>query len=238
MNRYLNSNGLGRTKAKRNILLREVNKEKRVEFCKEMLTWTDAQLKLILWSDETKVKAFPNDEAVFYRALTKRDDLVSPDVQQGGAGQMLWGCMSFYAFGPLIAIDGHINWESYLDLLKTTVKPEMVASRALGRVLTFQQDNARPHKKQEVMDYLGNWGYQVLEWLPQSPDLNPIENIWNVMKMKLKALRPRPRTKATMRNAMMDIWDDMGDDIREKLILTFRNRCAKCVAENGGLVRL
>ncbi len=45
-----------------------------------------------------------------------------------------------------------------------------------------------------------------------------IENIWNVMKMRLKDMRPRSRIKATMRNAMIGIWDELEDDLRENLI--------------------
>ena len=94
-------------------------------------------------------------------------------------------------------------------MLQDKVKPEMDISNQMERELSFQQDNAKPHKGQAVMDFLANWGYEVLDWPPQSPDLFPIENIWNIKKMRLKALRPRPRTKATMRNAMMDIWDNL-----------------------------
>jgi transposase len=113
----------------------------------------------------------------------------------------------------------------------------MNSSRQVNCVLVFQQDNAKAHKTPAVIEYFGSWGYQVLVWPPQSPDLSPIENIWNVMKMKLKAMRPRPRTKATMRNAMMDIWDELDDTIREKLIMTFRSRCEKCIENKGELVR-
>jgi hypothetical protein len=63
--KYLNANGLERTKAKRNILLRDVNRAKRIEFCKIMLEKTDEDIKRILWTDETMVKAYPNGEAVF-----------------------------------------------------------------------------------------------------------------------------------------------------------------------------
>ena len=104
--RYLNSNGLQRTKAKRNILLRDVNKAKRIAFCRQMLSRNDEELKRILWSDETMVKSYPNGEMVFYRARTDQPDIVSPRVQQGGSGQMLWGCMSYYAYGPLRTING------------------------------------------------------------------------------------------------------------------------------------
>jgi hypothetical protein len=64
------------------------------------------------------------------------------------------------------------------------------------------------------MEYLENWGYEVLNWPPQSPDLLPIENIWNVMQMRFKARRPRPRTQATMRDAMHEIWEELEDNIR------------------------
>ena len=140
--------------------------------------------------------------------------------------------------GPLEAVEGHIDYVKYLELLRNVVKPEMDASAAAGRVLVFQQDNAGPHKKDQVLAYLNNWGYEVLNWPPQSPDLSPIENIWNVMKMRLKALRPRPRTKARMRNAMMDIWDELADDIRIKIVGSFRKRLRACIANKGGLVSL
>ncbi len=88
------------------------------------------------------------------------------------------------------------------------------------------------------MEYLENWGYEVLNWPPQSPDLSPIENIWNIMKMRLKARRPRPRTHATMRDAMHEIWEELEDNIRMDLILGFRKRCKDCIKNKGGLVRL
>ncbi len=40
-----------------------------------------------------------------------------------------------------------------------------------------------------------------------------------------------------MRNAMMGIWDELEDDLRENLILTFRSRCGECLNNKGGLVR-
>ena len=40
-----------------------------------------------------------------------------------------------------------------------------------------------------------------------------------------------------MHNAMMGIWDELEDDLRENLILTFRSRCVECLKNKGGLVR-
>ena len=100
------------------------------------------------------VKSYHNGKFVFNRALNNLKNIVSPNVQQGGSG-----CMSKWAYGPLEAIDGHITGESYLNLLTDVIKREMDVSRGLGRELIFQQDNAKPHKTQAVMNYLKNWGY-------------------------------------------------------------------------------
>ena len=57
------------------------------------------------------------------------------------------------------------------------------------------------------------------------------------MKMKMKAMKPRPRTKATMRNAMMEIWDNLEEDLLEKIVGSFRARLEACIRNNGGLVK-
>jgi hypothetical protein len=77
---------------------------------------------------------------------------------------MLWGCISYYAYGPLEAVEGYITSEKYLTLLKNVVEPEMNSSRQANRVLVFQQDNAKAHKTPAVMEYFGSWGYQLLDW--------------------------------------------------------------------------
>ncbi|MEY4861805.1 MAG: hypothetical protein RL059_1509 [Bacteroidota bacterium] len=207
LNKWMNANNLTRKAAKRSILISDVNKQKRVAFARLMLSKSDEYLKSIVFSDETVVKAYPNGEITYYRAPAERTDVRSRRVQQGGSGQMLWGCVSFHAYGPLVALEGTQNSRTYLELLQTVVLPEMTEGARRGLNLVFQQDNAKCHTAVAVTNFLESWGYEVLDWPPQSPDLSPIEIFWNVLKMKMKALQPRPRTKATMRDAMLEIWE-------------------------------
>ena len=112
----------------------------------------------------------------------------------------------------------------------------MEEGKRVGVNLVFQQDNAKCHKTTAVMKFLGEWGYEVLEWPPQSPDLSPIELFWNILKMKMKAMVPRPRTKATMRDAMLQLWVTLNDDLRKKVLGSFRKRCERVVASNGNII--
>ena len=103
--------------------------------------------------------------------------------------------------------------------------------------LMFQQDNAPAHKKRESIDFLEVQSFETLERPPQSPDLSPIEWIWNNIKMKMKAMDPRPRTPATMREAILDIWENLDDRSRIKTCDTFRRRLRECIANKGGFNR-
>jgi transposase len=209
------------------------NRAKRIAFAKEMLTWTDEMLRNILWSDETTVKAYPNGEIVMYcdnEMAEEHCDVVSPAIQQGGISVQFWGCMSFYAMGPLVEFEGWVDAKSYLDvILKPAVAPEM----KMNPNLVFQQDNARPHKGKKVMEWLGQQKFKLVIWPPQSPDLSPIEIIWNVMKMKLKALKPRPRNKGDISAAMHKIWLEIDDETRQKCCEKFREKLNQCLEVKG-----
>ena len=91
---YLKHAKLDRTLAKRKILLSEANRVKRLNFCKLMLQKDDDYVSRIMWTDETKVQAYPNGECVFYRAFPVElggKELVTPMKQNGGGGVMFWG---------------------------------------------------------------------------------------------------------------------------------------------------
>ena len=230
---YLKRFGMASRRARSRIIISNINKQKRLIFCRWMLEQSDEFIDSICFSDETVVKSQPNGEVVLFRA-PEGTDWYSPSNAGGGKFVMFWGCASKAAYGPLVVIEGKNTAEKYITTLSDHLLPEIQASPGL---LTFQQDNASIHKTRAVMSFLTENGVKTFEWPPQSPDLSPIENIWNAVKMKMKALRPRPRSHALMRDAVLQIWENLDNHIRTSLIESFRSRLHKCIAARGEIVK-
>ncbi len=93
----------------------------------------------------------------------------------------VWGCISAYGMGSLHVLEGTMNAERYIKVLEQ----HMLSSR--WRV--FQQGNAKPHTAAITTAWLRSRRVRVLNWPACSPDLSRIENIWCIIKRKIR-LKP------------------------------------------------
>ncbi|XDV26111.1 hypothetical protein PO909_029896 [Leuciscus waleckii] len=142
----------------------------------------------ILWSDETKIELFGlNSKRYVWRKPGTAHHLSNTvsTVKHGGGSIMLWGCFSAAGTGRLVAIEGKMNAAKYRDILDINL-----LQSALGRRFTFQQDNDPKHTAKITKEWLHNNGITVLNWPANSSDLNPIEDLWDIVKRKLRDARP------------------------------------------------
>ena len=78
-----------------------------------------------------------------------------------------------------------MNTQNYLKVLEEVIE-EMKELRDISRdVLFFQIDNARYHWSIEALEFNYENNIKIIDWLPYSPDLNPRESIWAIMKRKI-----------------------------------------------------
>ncbi len=96
----------------------------------------------------------------------------------------------------------------------------------------FQQDNAPCHKSKMTMEYLSHNNVDLMEWPPQSPDLNPIENLWGFIGLEKENYHPKNQNE--LASVIKKIWSEIPSDLLERLVKGMHKRCLAVIKVNGG----
>ncbi len=163
-----------------------VQKRRRVLWAKAHLKLTVSKWKSILWSDESKFDILVGNHR--RRVLRAKEEGDLPACHQHSvqkpASLMVWGCISAYGMDSLHVLEGTMNAERYIKVLKQHMLPSRWRLFQ-GRPCVFQQDNAKPHTAAITTAWLHSRRVRVLNWPACSPDLSPIENIF-IIKWKIR----------------------------------------------------
>ncbi len=98
---------------------------------------------------------------------------------------MIWAAMSSAGVGPLCFLKSTVNAAIYQEILEHFMLPS--ADKLYGNAdFIFQQDLAPAHTAKGTKSWFNDHGVTVLDWPANSPDLNPIENLWGIVKRKMR----------------------------------------------------
>ena len=235
--RRLRESGLHGRKARRKPRLSPAHKRARLEFARAHKDWTASQWAQVVFSDESRFLLHRSDGRVYVRRRVGEEfhaACIQETVKHGGGGIMFWGCINTRGVGFLDKVDGRLNAEGYIDVLENSVIPSL-HYHGLHSNLVFQQDNAPCHTARIVKQWFNDQGMEVMKWPAQSPDLNPIENLWDQIATKVAEGNPSNNTE--LLTAVKAAWNALPDERLKTLFDSMRRRCEAVIAAKGGATR-
>jgi transposase len=227
------------TKPKKPLLLPQ-HIHHHLEFAQHHQYWTNDDWKRVIWSDETKINRMGSDgrEWVWKKpgsGLTNKQ--VKGTMKFGGGSLMFWGCMTAQGVGYGCRIDGRMDAEVYTSILDDYLLPTIKYYKMKKNHLIFQQDNDPKHTSNAALKWLETKKINTLEWPAQSPDLNPIEHLWDHLKRQLAGYETEPHGILELWEHVEAEWDKIPMEVCVNLIDSMPRRIAAVLKAKGGYTK-
>lgn len=237
ISRELHRHSLRSRSPRKTPFLKKSHMSARLTFAKEYLNKPIEFWKNVLWSDETKIVLFGHESArhvwrVNGTAYDQKNTI--PTVKYGGGSIMVWGCFSFTGTGKLSIIEGKMNGQMYRQILDDNLQSS-VEKLGLQGDWTYQQDNDPKHTAKATSEWFRQNNVNVLKWPSQSPDLNPIENVWH--KFKQEVHKRKPANIAELTVICHEEWSKIPPKWCEDLVKSYPKRLTAVIASKGAATK-
>ena len=142
---------------------------------------------------------------------------------------MFCGCMSAAATGELQFIEGIMNANMYCDILKQNMIPSL---RRLDPRAVLQHDKYLKHTSKTTTALLKKLRVKVMDWPSMSPDLNPVEHLWGILKWKVE--ERKVSNIHQLCNVIMEEWRRTPVATCKALVNSMPKRVKAVLENNGG----
>ena len=141
---------------------------------------------------------------------------------------MVWGCISVAGVGELYFIEGNMKSNLYCEILQQSVIPSL---QKLGSRAMFQHDNDHKHTSKMITALLKKLKVKMIDWPSKSPDMNPIEHLWGILKRNVEVCKVSNISQ--LRDVIMEEWKSIPVATCEALVNSMPRR-VKAVLDNDG----
>nr|CAH7719951.1 unnamed protein product [Callosobruchus chinensis] len=216
-------------------LLTARHRTARLHWTRAHQDWLLPQWRNVLFSDESRFGLVSDD----YRERVWRErggqnrlaTAIGVAPYRGGT-QMFWGGIRFNGRTQLIHIPATMTGAYYQqNVFNAIVQP---LRNEIGDQFIFMDDNARPHRTRAVQQTLENGNVARLEWPAMSPDMNPIEHVWNYVSRAIFNRNNHPRSTQELIVAATEEWDNIPQEVINNLIIGMHRRVDASIRSRSG----
>ena len=144
---------------------------------------------------------------------------------------MVWAAFSFRGKTDVVFIDTNIGAVQYTELLAEHLLPFLEDAYPRGAV--FQQDNAPAHSAMHTRDWFMENEVVTMDWPARSPDMNPIENAWDILARDVYAHQRQFCTVEDLKEAIKAAWDRIPAETFQNLAKSMTRRLISLVESRG-----
>jgi transposase len=243
--------GLGHRIERKKPWLRPEQKLARLKFATEHINWTEEEWKRVVWSDEMGMQIDANQGFKWvwrYPEEEYNEDCCRGTVISGFRKVKVWGAMRYGKLSKLIVVPereggGKMDSHDYVDYIMDGEMFDfwMESSEELGQVVMmedgagYHQRAASVRRKQLEEDGWIGWGPG--SWPSSSPDLNPIENLWHILRSNIRKRKIQPRNEEQLVVALQEEWEKLDMELVNRLCLSMPRRLQAVIDAGGGITK-
>ena len=235
--RYLLKSGRNARRPIKKQLLTEKMKQKRLAWAEIYKEWTKEDWRRVLFSDESNFQVQGQRSQYVRRSKNEeiREEHMNQFVKQPEK-RMFWGSFSYNGVGSLHPIKGTMNAGQYIQVINNKIQTDMENAFPNSEGI-FQHDLAPCHRAKKCTKLFSEKNICVLDWPGNSTDLNPMENLWAIVK--LEARKKDCTTMDKMTQAVIDIWfsDPKMKQHCATLVDSMPERVNQVIQKRGGHIK-
>lgn len=235
--RILKRYHLRRRIAARVPFLTKRQKRARLDWAKRYVRWPIVNWLRVVFSDEKIFRITSNRHGLFVTRMNHekfRENCISRSPKSGPQVH-IWGAMGCRGLTPLKRIHGTLNAAEYQGQILHDVNSFGDFCVGPKKPWTFMQDLAPAHNAQSTRHFLAQKNIKVLDWPGNSPDANPIENLWAYVVRRLPLSLPKNSDELMVR--VQKVWTTIPVDYLQTLISSMNRRLRAIIAAGGGHTR-
>ena len=231
----LRSYGIRCRRPYKGLLLRRQHRNARLQWARQNVH--NRNWRNVVFSDESRFNLFNADgrRRVFRRCNERYSNTCIVEHERyGGGSVMVWGAINYAFKSELVICNGNFTANAYINqVLRPVVCPMFQQHQGL----TYQHDNAPPHRARATTNFLNQHNIPVMPWPAMSPDCNPIENMWDELSRRVRQRRNTPRNLRELSRALREEWNHIPRRVYRKLCQSMRSRLQHVILQQGGHTR-